>query len=82
MRLRYYTNDAGDIMSGVFECRGQVSEAEAPFFDDPDLGMSGGEVVFDRDKDHMEYTLELIDAGLVENDQALTEFLVLRGVLQ
>lgn len=82
MKLRYYRNYAGDIMSGVFEVHGQLSEAEFPFMDDPDLHTSTAEVVFDRDKDTMEYTLELIDAGLVENDQAVTEFLLLRGVLQ
>ena len=82
MKFRYYTNDAGDIMSGVFEGRVQVSEAEVPFFDDPDLDMVTVEVFPPRDRHAMEYTMELIASGLVENDSSLTRFLVSRGVLQ
>lgn len=82
MKFRYYVNDAGDIMSGVFGAdNGLIENAEVPFFDDPDLDCS---VVKVQDDEHnaMTRVLDLIHTGLVENDEALTRFLLNFGVLE
>jgi hypothetical protein len=84
VKFRYYVNDAGDIMSGVFgadkDRASGVSDEELPFFDDPDLDCAVVEVS-DDEHNAMTYVPDMIRTGLVENDQLLTRFLLNFGVL-
>jgi len=85
MKFRYYTNDAADVVSGIYDVSAPVSAEEALYADDPECHRVVVEVRRHSEPFVAGYCVgiqDLIRFGVLENDSALTVHLLRVGFME